>query len=230
MKIYEYGASVEAKVIGRTFRVKKPTNFVCVFEEHKQKDTEEYFALMRQELTAKGIEIVKEIPELLLVVASNGDEYSLSHEKTVTDDGIKRKHSNILRFIYSLNFTKDAVYIDKDNQYVDLTGVGLKDIRNRKSRCISTFSAEVKVNPDIWAEVIYNYIIYGYSFPGEVHGFARSKDILKLPPLEDKKGLLGICLKERMGDTLHFIKEYSLLQQYLEDVCGMEVCVMFNKK
>jgi hypothetical protein len=222
--LYEQGESVAKKVLRKSTRCK---TYAYVADESD--NIAKAFGEMLDYVTANANESIIKVDEVnLTVTVSGGNEYSLCHE-VVDDKKNLKKPCNIIRYVSLKIYTKDSLYIDENNEVIDVTHRGINDLSNNCVGFVQGFNETVGRYPNIIPEILLNWLGYGTNdISSDI-----SRNISEIPestPCFDTttasaKNLLDYKIAFRLMNNL---SDRSMTYNYLTKRCGLTFNCSFN--
>lgn len=229
MEIYEIGQTVLSRITGgsKSNKNTKKTNYVCILDDTQQSLSSAYCKML-QELS-KTEDIISSDMDKLLVSTPNKN-YTLAHERIFKKGKEICIPSNLLRYIYTRNFNIDTLYIDKNNEIVDITN-SLSEINHSELRAIIPFNEAITCNNEILFKALYLRLFMGYSFANNIEFFlVNFPETVK--PLSGTSFYFNKILKAEGFNGLHKINKYmhyySGLERYIKDFSGLDVSATFT--
>lgn len=228
MKIYESGISARKKCLGQKAKFK---TYVCVLDEVYGLTLNQAFDVMVAELGSQlSFPLIKKDFTSLTVTIEDGTQYQLAHEIVLTKTGVETVPSNLLRYIFSRLFTIDALYIDEDDQFVDLTQKAANHIHNGYLDT-SIKKTIFEYQPELLVEVFR----FKKQYEGKEHnGDNLCGELANILCEFTPKRLLNnfeplTQLIEKHGSRLvDEMCSYDSVKRYLTQTCGMKTRVTFE--
>jgi hypothetical protein len=222
--LYEQGESVAKKVLRKSTRCK---TYAYVADESE--NIAKAFGEMLEYVTTNADENIIKVDEAnLTITVSGGNEYSLCHE-IVDDKKNFKKPCNIIRYVSLKIYTKDSLYIDENNEVIDVTHRGINDLSNNCVGFVQGFNETVGRYPNIIPEILLNWLGYGTNdISSDI-----SRNISEIPestPCFDittasAKNLLDYKIAFRLMNNL---SDRSMTYNYLTKRCGLTFNCSFN--
>lgn len=183
MKIYETGDSVKLQVSLGTDRAAIPeaTQFICVLDDTDISLEQGKTKMLEQlDITPDNISSEDEYS----VTLENGVTYELAHERIIEKDfSVIYRPSNLLRHIYSLNFTIDMLYRNEEGEVIDISGNGSDDLHNNLLRTITPVKKLLAADNKAIIDIIYARVAQGRRLHRDIE-FCLTERLDYIKPLE----------------------------------------------
>lgn len=209
MKIYKTGDFVENK-IHNDLPIKRHT-YVCSDEFFDEDTIEQKFQNMMdfiaQTKTIKNI-FVKDFS----VETTDGSIYDLATEQVITPTGVvEHRKGTFAKYALSRNFTKDSVMLDENDNFVDITGIGVKLIKNQQNSIQNFTTNYYTHNPECLLNIL-DAVSKGYQEDSElfriIEGLKPSSKIVNTERLIE-------LLNTDTQNMQNYINNRYMLQVYL---------------
>lgn len=223
--MYECGLSVFNKVIGYDVKNK---DYVYVLDNAAELSADQAFAQLIELLKLQQIKIKERCQHY--VIAENNDTYTFANERTYKNGTAIIKPCNILRHVFSRDFSIESLYVDENGQVVDLTNQALNDISNRSLNISNGADRKTlfQRGNEFLVDCLYYNIKNNMHFVGGVEEFIYNFAPTSITKIDGA----NIKLQEIIGDQckqfLSLINNISNLHRYFYNVCGMKLTPTFG--
>lgn len=221
MTIYEYGESIMKKIIGSPLKNK---TFVCATDTYTSDTIDSMFVKMK-DIVSNTVS-VKHIDEnKKLITDTSGNTYVLATEKLITKNNIEYRPTSLMRFMLTRTFTKDCLYVNENNEVIDIINGALKDITNYSLVPQINFEEEYKLNGNLAAEVMKSMIEDKFR-PNNIIGNVLNY-VIPYKPITDPT-LLSDLFNQNGNEFLKIMHKYKSLTKYFTEYCDIKFGILFG--
>lgn len=220
MKTYECGLSV-ADNLRR--RLPGKITKVCVLDNYMQLTLEQAFDAMLDNIGRdKGV-----IDKDRLSISSDKETFTLAHEISYDKHDNKIvSPANILRHVYSRDFTYQTLYID-NGEIVDIASAS-EDIINRQLKCQNSFRKMMLRDSSIITKVLYISAVHNWTLGRDILGEIRLGIPRDVEPITGSDvWIKKMCEQGAIKTFLSILNNSNALHHYFYNRCGLKESISF---
>lgn len=210
MIVYKSGDFVLNRLINDY--IVKNKEYVCSDESFDTDTLDEKFEKMKRFVIQKK-EIETENTQDYFITTKDGEKYILATEIVFDKNGEKTvQKGTFLKYALVQPFTKDAVFIDEKDEFVDISGRGLNDIKCQRLACLGDFKQLYKHNPNIIISILDYICNKSWNEDGDIYSVLEN--VIPTKVNFDKELFLNIVNQnpEQCGE---YIKNRYALYKFL---------------
>lgn len=224
--IYECGLSIYTRLSGNA---PLQRDYVCILENPDDLTADQAFVKLLEILKDKEIKIKERCQHY--IIAENNDTYTFANDRIYDASGIVTvKPSNILRHVFSRDFTVQSLYIDETGQTVDLTNQALNDIQNFRLMVNNglTYKDLFKRNVDFLIDALYYRITQRLTFAGHLEEYIYSMNTDHLAKVDGSHPKIKKLIERDSKEFISVINSITNVSRYFYNVCGMKLIPSFG--
>lgn len=228
MEIYEIGNTVKARILELDPSEIKEKDYLCVLS-NTCLPVDQGVQQMIDKLPQREIKSIDW--NNAVVTYKDGSTYTLATERVLKDkDNVIIVVSNLLRYIYSRDFTIDMLYFSKEEGIVDLSGSAVEDVQNRFVRTVTPFRKLLSADNTVLLRALEYRVCNNFRFSNDIDDTLRDRvDYIK--PLEGTNEIFNRMLSRDFHTARNFfytLERYPCVEEYFSISSGLKMKGMFS--